>query len=303
MTTHYCAKHGEYGVSLTAVVKPMNHQSFPAESVVSTVEIEHQDDVQITTVKELIRTVTEIESSLLQLSHHPVDQSLVGIETSSMCQLQLLLLRTQGSQKRIDVDLAEETQQEAAMTNSLAKSLQPLYDQIATKKANAEAAMEILNKQPDPRKAQKVLLCMANSSATILRNDEVLVHPTDTNEHGSLTLIGENVHHIKIRVLALKSDEGVVHAQVVGVDQPSALFTSSNFGFTTLTLKNLDVDSLFFLAQAASVNWTVSIVATFNVTLNNRGCSFIGSLVSIPDVRKVAKEIRTAADARAASLF
>jgi hypothetical protein len=25
MATHYCAKHGEYGVSLTAVVKPMNH--------------------------------------------------------------------------------------------------------------------------------------------------------------------------------------------------------------------------------------------------------------------------------------
>jgi hypothetical protein len=303
MTTHYCAKHGKYGVSLTAVVKPMNHQSYPAESVVSTVEIEHQSDVQITTVKELIRTVTEIESSLLQLSHHPVDQSLVGVETSSMSQLQLLLLRTQGRQRRIDGDLDEETQQEAEITKSLTKSLRPLYDEIVKKKADAEAAMEILNKQPNPSKAKKVLLGIANSSATILRNDEVLVHPTDTKEHGSLTLTGDKVHHIRIRVLELKSDGGAVHAQLVGVDQPSALFMPSDFGSTNLILKSLTADNLFFLAQAASLNWTVSITATFNVTLNNRGCSFTGSLVSVPDGRRVAGEIRAAVDARTASLF
>ena len=303
MATHYCAKHGEYGVSLTAVVKPMNHQSFPAESVVSTVEIEHQDNVQITTVKELIRTLAEIESSLLKLNHHPVDQSLVGIETSSMSQLQLLLLRTQGRQRRIDGDLDEETQQEAEITMSLTKSLRPLYDEIVKKKADAEAAMEILNKQPNPSKAKKVLLGIANSSATILRNDEVLVHPTDTKEHGSLTLTGEKVHHIRIRVLELKPDEGAVHAQLVGVDQPSALFMPSDFRSTNLVLKSLYNDNLFFLAQAAALNWTVSIIATFNVTLNNRGCSFTGSLVSVPDGRRVASEIRAAVDARNALLF
>ncbi len=144
---------------------------------------------------------------------------------------------------------------------------------------------------------------MANSSASILRNDEVLVHPTDTKDHGSLTLTGEKVHHIKIRILGLKPDEGSVHAQLVGVDQPSALFTPSNFGSTPLTLKNLDNDKVFFLAQAASVNLTVSIVATFNVTLKNRSCTFSGHIVSVPDGRRVAGEIRAAVDARTASLF
>jgi hypothetical protein len=70
-----------------------------------------------------------------------------------------------------------------------------------------------------------------------------------------------------------------------------------------LILKSLYNDNLFFLAQAAALNWTVSIIATFNVTLNNRGCSFTGSLVSVPDGRRVAGEIRAAVDARTASLF
>ena len=303
MTIFYSALLGEHSVTLKALPTLPDGILVDRNQVDSCTSIELEDTMHVTPLRPTIQSLLEIDRSMTSLSHHPVDQSLICIETSTLQGLRLMLVRKQGKQLRVDADTVEDTaRQETELTRELALALKPLAKDVAQDKATAEQAMAQINRQADPNKARRVLIAHLKTPATVVDGNEVEVANDGAPVLGSIRLRGQAVHKVQIQILGIDLSEYAVQARLLACDGPTDLFKTEDLGQHMLSVKVHDADNLFLLGQGASLGWPISIHATFDVTLNARGCAFHGSLIGIKDRRKLATELQAGVAERARAL-
>lgn len=304
MKQHFTSKVGEHSISLVATPKIAGDMRVANEQIVSSQNLKIQDLTGISSLHSFISKLKETERALLALNHHPLDQAMVGVKNDSLSQLSLLLVRLPSKQARIDAQtLEEESQQEAEISRKLANSMRPLVAKIAKNEMTAEGAMVLINQQPNPGKARRVLLAHHAAPATILQGNNVILKNKDEFAQAGLKLKGSQPHHIQIRILSLDLSRSILQARLVSCDEPSDIFKVADLRHQALTLKVHDADNFFLMGQCAALGWNVSISATFDISLTQKQCTFAGSLLSLKNRTQLVAEVQKGIAERASTLL
>lgn len=304
MNSEECPRLGPYCIAMIGLLNPRTRTQILKEHILMTEQVSKPTDVKITPMAEVIDMLLENERSMRSTHHHPVDQTVIGIESEALSKIQVVLARTQGRQRRIDAStIREEAEQETAVTRKLAKTLKPLAQDITKNKASSEQVMKTLLDQEDPNKARKLLFTQVKAPTTLLVDNEVLLQAREDVQTGSIVVPGQAVHQIKVDMMTSARESTSLTARLMELESASPLFKASDCGIQLIHIDVLDKTSFFLLNQCMSLGWPASITVSIDISLNARGVTYRASLLSIQKKSELATQLAQAVQTRTLDMF
>jgi hypothetical protein len=271
--------------------------------------IEHKAFPLVTSSREVIamsdalECIAAAEKTLREVSSHPRDLSQVVVDAKALEEVEIMLLRLPNRQMDISgQDGKAQTEEEVAVSVSLAKQIKPLIAQVRAATVSAEEIFQSLTKFPNPDHARRLFVGALKSEATISHANEVLI-TSSSEDAGKISIPAKNPQNLKIRLIKLDSEKNNVVAQLVGINSASEIFAATDIGYKTVSVDVVDSSHFFLLHQASALKMPVDVTAVLDLAISGKGYGYSGSLVSIKDASQLAIRLQTLMTERVKSLF
>lgn len=304
MQIKYSPMLGNYCSTIRAPLKPILAQPYSTENIIMQVPAPIDPQQQIVPLDVVFDQLKKTSQSMLAINTHPTDQCLVGLDADLLSQVQILLIRTEGRERRVDAQgLEDEAAQEVELSKELVKRLGPLVADIRQNRCSAEDVMQRLHEEKDSDRARRALVGLIKSPVRLMTDNEVLSTPDGQPTGGSVLLTGKQSHQLKVRIGAVNHEERSMTAKLLACESPSPLFKNHHLGHQTLNLKVPSPDLFFILGQAASLAWPVSLAVTINTVLSSKTTAFHATAMSIKGKEDLARRLSEAVVTKTRSLF
>lgn len=304
MHSGYTPTLGNHFSTIRAQLKPTPIQTHPTENIIMKVPSPIDQQQQIVPVDAVISQLKQTSKSLLSINSHPADQCLVGVDADTLSQVQVLLIRTEGRERRIDAQgLEDEAAQELELSKDLVKRLTPLVTDIRQNRCSAEEVMQRINEEQDSDRARRAIVGLIKSPVPLIAANEILSNPDGQQTGGSVLLSGEESHHLKVRIGTVNHEDRSMTAKLLACESPTPLFKNHHLGHQTLHLKVPSPDLFFILGQSASLAWPVSLVVTVDTALSSKTIAFHATVMAIKDKATLARRLGEEVVTKTRSLF
>ncbi len=305
MNIRECPRLGRHCISLNAVLKPPPYISIPATAMITKMPIELPNSlIELTPLSAVMDLLSTAEKTLSAMHGHPVDTAVIGVETSGLSQLQLLVARKEEKQKRTDAaDVAEAAEQEIGLAREMSSRIKPLAHNIQQNTATAEETMKVLLEENNPAQARKMLLAHLQSPAMVMQDLEVLTSGGEESGGGARMVKGKKPHRIRVDILSTDREKSACTARLIKLDSPSELFKPGDIGLQSIQLSAHDQDSFFVLCQCAALGMPLSVVVSVDVSITSKCFQYRASLLSIPDKSSLLQKLKDQMISRTTDLF
>lgn len=305
MNIHECPQIGKHCITLRAVINPPTHLPIPSTSVITKMPIEMPTTlVEITPLSSFIDLLSSTEKTLSAMHGHPVDLALVGIETSSLSQLQLVVARKEEKQKRIDaVNVAEAAEQEIKLAREMSARIKPLAKKIEQNTTTAEETMKMLLDEHNSAQARKMLLAHLQSPATVMHDLDVLSCGGEEPLGGARLVKGKKSHRLRVDILSIDREKTACTARLIKLESATELFKPGDVGLQSIQVSAYDPDSFFVLCQCAALGAPLSVVVSVDVSISSKCFQYRASLLSIPDKPNLVKQLKDQVISRTTDMF
>ncbi|WP_290965903.1 hypothetical protein [Hydrogenophaga sp.] len=288
-----CPRLGRHCITMRAALNTFDSRPVPTEALIMQTSIDTPTSLHITPLATVLELLASTEKSLGALHCHPVDLTSVGVETASLAQLQLVVVRKEERQRRIDApDVAHAAAEELDIARQISTRVKPLADNIRQHVTTSESAMKVLLQEHNPTHARKLLLAHLRSPVTILLDHEVLTNGADDDSAGSCTVKGEKSHELVVDVLSTDREKSMLVARLLKVESACELFKNNDVGVQTLQLSVHDQDSFFILCQCAALGLAVGVTVSVDVGITLRSFQYRATLLSIKDKSPLVQRLK-----------
>jgi hypothetical protein len=305
MNIQECPRIGQHCITLRAVINPPTHRPITSTSVITKMPIEMPTTlVEITPLSSFIDLLSSTEKTLSAMHGHPVDLALVGIETSGLSQLQLVVARKEEKQKRIDaVNVAETAEQEIKLAREMFARIKPLAMKIEQNTTTAEETMKVLLDEHNSAQARKMLLAHLQSPATVMHDLDVLSSGGEEPLGGARLVKGKKSHRLRVDILSIDREKTACTARLIKLESATELFKPGDIGLQSIQMSAYDQDSFFVLCQCAALGTPLSVMVSVDVSISSKCFHYRASLLSIPDKPDLVKQLKDQVISRATDMF
>lgn len=305
MNIRECPRLGRHCISLNAVLKPPPYISIPATAMITKTPIEMPDSlVELTPLSAVVDLLSAAEKTLSALHGHPVDMAVIGVETSGLTQLQLLVARKEEKQKRTDAtDVAEAAEQEIGLAREMSSRIKPLAQNIQQNTATAEETMKALLEENNPAQARKMLLAYLQSPAMVMQNLDVLTSGGEDSGGGTRVVKGKKPHQLRVDILSIDREKSACTARLIKLDSATEIFKPGDIGLQSIQLSAHDQDSFFVLCQCAALGVPLSVVVSVDVSITHKCFQYRASLLSIPNKPALLQQLKDLMISRTTDMF
>lgn len=263
-------------------------------------------DIPDATVVPISTAIQKIKIAALELSRaspHPKGQSVVGIRSESLEQLQIVLARSETRQRSLDDrDLKTVAQEEIEDTASTYARLASLANKAKNGKATAEEFVSAMRAESDPSRACSAVYQMVNKRQTILVGEHQVV-TADSRTAGSteIELRAAEAYLLCVTVHSVNADTGEVSCRLIGGERLDRLFSDVDINRRILQFRVVG-QALFLLALCASVGAQVDIVASVRLLVTPKGATYRCTLINFKDLKRLSGELRKSIENQYGSL-
>jgi len=305
MNLHECPRVGPYCITLRSPLSPRDRIVIDDEQHLLELPLTCDMTRQITPVSAVIEMLQDAEKSLQSVNLHPVDQSLVGVSSEELAQLQLVLARTPGRQRSALFDsLQEASSQEVQVAKEMAQRLSAVSEKITGQTASSEKVMETLHAEVDAGRARKVLWAQVKGLATVVGDGQTLVTTAkETMPTGNIAIRGQEAHQIQVDILRSDRECSAFKVKLLKCISHTPLFTPNDCGVQAMQLDVPDRAAFFLMSQCMTLGWPVAISASIDILLGARGIEYRATVLSITDAAALAQRLSTAVRTHTLDLF
>lgn len=305
MNIQECPRLGRHCITLRAVLNHPQNLSISAKTMISKTPLDLPPTlVEITPISSVVDLLESAEKTLSSMHGHPTDLTMIGIETSGLLQLQLLVARKEEKQKRLDSeDVAGAAEQEAKIAREMSHRIKPLADSIQLNRANAEDTMKVLLEEQNPAQARKLLLAHMRSPATVMQDFEVLNAGAEEPSGSACLVKGKKSHRLRVDILSTDREKSGCTARLIKLESPCDLFKPSDVGIQVVSLSAYDQDTFFVLCQCAALGMPLSVNLSIDVSMTSKCFQYRAVLLSIPDKPSLLQQLRERMLSRTMDMF
>lgn len=307
MKIQECPRIGKHCITMRAVLDSSNCLTVAFPSLINKMPINLPSTeklVELTPISTVVDLLLNAEKTLTAMHSHPVDMAVVGVETSGLSQLQLVVARKEEKQKRTDeANVAETAEQEIKLAREMSARIKPLASDIKQNTATAEEAMTVLLHENNPAHARKMLLALMQSNTTMIQNLEVLTPSHEESTGGVRVVKGKKPHRIRVDILSIDRAKSSCTARVIKLESESEIFKPTDVGVQVIQLSAFDQDSFFILCQCAALGMTLSVTVSVDISISSKCFQYRASLVSIPDHATVLQQLKDQMISRTMDMF
>ena len=276
----------------------------PREQIIMSQNLSAGDDVRVVHPDALIEQIRMTSRAMHSLNPHPVDQTVMGVDAGIVDQIQVLMIRTEGRQRRLDADtVAVEASQEVAISHELIKRLSPLANRISKNKCSAEEVMQSLHAEEDSDRARKTLVGLLKTPSPLLVGNRLLASPQDEPASGSIWIPGGASHQLRVQIDLINHEEASMSAKLLACEASASLFKERQIGSQVIRLKVPKPQNFFLMGQCASMGWPISLTLSVDTSLSARSTGYSATVISIVDRDDLASRLKDAVSAKTMSLF
>jgi hypothetical protein len=304
MNVHFNKALGNHCQTLHSHITPPPSEIVSKEQIVMVSNLSVGEEVHVVYPDALVEQIRMTAQSMLSLNPHPVDQTIVGIDAEVVKQIQILMIRTEGKQRRLDADtVAAEASQELAISRELVKRLSPLATRISKNKCSAEEVMQSIHAEEDSDRARKTLVGLIKTPSPLLVGNKLLASPQDESTSGSIWVQGGSSHQLKLQIGLINHEDASMTAKLLACEAPSSLFKGRQVGSQVIRLKVPKPQNFFLMGQCASMGWPISLNLSIDTSLSARSTGYSATVISIIDREDLASRLKDAVAAKTMSLF
>lgn len=299
-----CPRLGRHCITMHATLNNIDSRPVSAESIIMKTSIDTPNALHLTPLDTVLELLTSTEKSLSALHNHPVDLTSTCVETASLAQLQLVVIRKEERQRRIDApDVTHAAAEESDIALQISARVKPLADNIQQNVTSSETVMKVLLNEHNPTQARQRLLAHLRSPATVLLDREVLTIGTNDDTSRSCSLKGEKAHELVVDVLSTDREKSVMVVRLLKVESACELFGNNDVGLRTIQLSVHDPDSFFILCQCAALDLPVGVTVSVDVSLTERSFQYRATLLSIKEKSSLVQRLKDQVLARTEDMF
>lgn len=299
-----CPRIGRHCITMHATLNSFDSRPVTAESIIMKTFIDTPNALHLTPLSAVLELLTSTEKSLGALHNHPVDLTSVGVETASLAQLQLVVIRKEERQRRIDApDVTHAATEEIDIARQISARVKPLVESIRQHVTSSESVMKVLLDERNPTHARQVLLAHLRSPATVLLDSEILTNGAADDSTGSSSFKGEKSHELMVDVLSTDREKSMLVVRLLKVESACELFKNNDVGVQTMQLSVHDQDSFFILCQCAALGLPVGVTVSVDVGITTRSFQYRATLLSIKAKSSLLQKLKEQVVARTVDMF
>ena len=235
---------------------------------------------------------------------HPRDLTIVGVRTEDAEALTVFVARKAGRQRRLDGDLAEETEAEREAAKALVHRISPLIDRLQERRLSTEQLCAALSAEADPARARAAFVSLASGADPISDGAEMIHAGTNDQPRRSIQVHGAEVHRVVGRVVSVDQGTRSCRVRLASLPESSSIFTEKDAGVRVFDVALVDDVGWLLASLAASLGESLEMKLTINAKFDIRGgVTFSATLVGFSDVKKASKRLEAALAESMASLF
>ena len=139
MQIEICPSHGDFCKTFeTRVQTTSNVEVLEEDNLGQSKLALKEGTTRLLPVQHLIQLLNDAERKLQAVHAHPRDLTIVGVRTVDAEALTVFVARKAGRQRRLDGDLAEETETEREAAKALVHRIAPLIDRFQARQLTTE---------------------------------------------------------------------------------------------------------------------------------------------------------------------
>ena len=305
MQIEICPSHGDFCKTFeTRVQTTSNVEVLEEDNLGQSKLALKEGTTRLLPVQHLIQLLKDADRKLQGVHAHPRDLTIVGVRTEDAEALTLLVARKASRQRRLDEDLADETQAEREAAKAMVHRISPLVNLLQEKRLSTEQLCTALSAEADPARARAAFVSLAGSADPITDGAEIIYSGTNDQPKRSVQVHGDQVHRVVGQVCSVDQGTRSCRVRLASLPEPSPIFTEKDIGVRVFEI-SLDDDVGWLLASlAASLNQPLEMKLIFNAKFAPRGgVAFSARLVEFPDARNASKRLEKAFAESISSLF
>lgn len=263
--------------------------------IIMTKELEIPDSVLITPIRHALQILKETSQNLERIHHHPTDNTIVGIQTSVLETIQVVVARTLGRQGRVDSDnVAEAAAIELDLAKQVTATLTPLAKKFLKKNLRSEDLVLPLQEHANPSLARRAFLSLAQTRSAILANCEILAVANAEPPVGKIFVSGMTAQKIRGAISELSPGSQSMKLMLTDYELQSPLFIQKDIGTRVIELSVPDAANRWLIAQYLSYCWEIDLIATIDVAVDSKALYYSGTLISVIDAASATTKLRDA---------
>ena len=305
MQTEICPSHGDFCKTFETHIQTKSDVEVPENDCLGQAELAIKEGTsRLLPVQHLIQLLKDADRKLQGLHAHPRDLTIVGVRTEDAQALTLFVARKAGRQRRLDGDLAEETEAEREAAKALVHRISPLIDRLQERRLSTEQLCAALSAEADPARARAAFVSLASGADPISDGAEMIHAGTNDQPRRSIQVHGAEVHRVVGRVVSVDQGTRSCRVRLASLPEPSSIFTEKDAGVRVFDVALVDDVGWLLTSLAASLSESLEMKLTINAKFDIRGgVTFSATLVGFSDVKKASKRLEAALAESMASLF
>ena len=181
-------------------------------------------------IPHLVQLLKDAERKLQGVHAHPRDLTIVGVRTEDAEALTVFVARKAGRQRRLDGDLAEETEAEREAAKTLLQRIAPLIECFQARQLSTEQLCSALSAEVDPARARAAFVSLASGTDPISDGAEIIHPGTSDQPRKSVQLQGTEVHRVVGPVVSVDQATRSCRLRLASLPEPSSIFTQKDIG-------------------------------------------------------------------------
>ena len=305
MQTEICPSHGDFCKTFeTHVQTTSNVEVLQDHNLGQSKLALKEGTTRLLPVQHLIQLLNDAERKLQAVHAHPRDLTIVGVRTEDAEALTVFVARKAGRQRRLDGDLAEETETEREAAKALVHRIAPLIDRFQARQLTTEQLCSALSAEADPARARAAFASLASGSDPISDGAAIIHAGTSDQPRRSVQVQGTDVHRVIGRVVSVDQATRSCRLRIASLPEPSSIFTEKDAGVKVFDVALVDDVGWLLASLAASLCESLDMNLTVNAKFDTRGyVAFSATLVGISDEKKASQRLEAVLAASMASLF
>ena len=295
----------DHRITLRAILNHQEGQPVHSYTLITRIAMPEQlPDQALIPISDAIKMLEKAGRQIISLSQHPADASIVAIEHHQFKHLEVVLARAPSKQTRIDsVDMKHAEKIEVQETDRVLKKMAPIANKIIQKKITAEQVMSAIHDDAQPIYAKKALKTLVTSGNVFVSDKQSTMNISETQGDTSFKAKGDSIHEIVIDITQINLAERKIDAALLRAVSTDSYFQVEQMSHPVIHLKVPDAADMFFLLQAASLNWPIQVRIQADIQFQQNKMIYNGVLVDIPNQEDLLQSLQAAATQKQRELF
>ena len=305
MQIEICPSHGDFCKTFETRVQTTSNVEVLEEDNLGQSKLALKEGAtRLLPIPHLVQLLKDAERKLQGVHAHPRDLTIVGVRTEDAEALTVFVARKAGRQRRLDGDLAEETEAEREAAKTLLQRIAPLIECFQARQLSTEQLCSALSAEVDPARARAAFVSLASGTDPISDGAEIIHPGTSDQPRKSVQLQGTEVHRVVGPVVSVDQATRSCRLRLASLPEPSSIFTQKDIGVRVIDVALVDDVGWLLASLAASLCESLDMNLTVNAKFDTRGyVAFSATLVGISDEKKASQRLEAVLAASMASLF